>query len=463
MTNFESCLEKKGKRKNSVAVIGGLFGDEGKGRITDELANYFLKKHDHVIVYRDNGGSNAGHTVSVGDKKIDLHQIGSGVLHENSTMVMGKGMVIHPVDLIREIEEVKTAYGFKKLPADLKIDEMAVLCLDTHRAMEGVMKEDGTGGFGSKASTGRGIAIGYADVLFRFPLRVRDLMAEDWKKRFEGHYKRYEHWVSGFGQKLSDITVKRFREDDTPVGDFDTFIKNIDKVRDEMLQYCEPVYDFMKEYWEGDTPFVFEKAQGVGLDSRWCVYPDSTASDCCLSGITFSTEGVVNADDISGRIGVIKSTYTSSVGKRVLPTPMEEEYAKVIREDANEYGATTGRPRDIVYMDNVMLKYFIDVGGIDELAFTHMDIVYDRPVKLCIGYKQGEKDVRYRPDQLYLDTVKPVYKKFPQWDGTSFEKVNKYEDIQKEAKDFIEYVSKETETTPVLVTYGPNREQTILV
>ena len=462
MNNFISCLSKPGRRKNSVAVIGALFGDEGKGRITDELTNYFLKTEKKVIAYRDNGGSNAGHTVSVGDKKIDLHQIGSGILHKGCTVVLGRGMVIHPIDFMREIQLIKDTFDFDDLPADLKIDEMTTLCLDTHRAFEGVLKESDSGSFGCKASTGRGIAPAYVDVLLRFPVTVKDLVSDDWREHLTKNYKRTEMWVKGMGANLKGVMVKRFKEDDVRVGDLDEFLKNLESTREVFKKYSENIHDFLEENWKGTTPFVFEKAQGVGLDQRWAVYPDSTASDCGVDGITYSTEGVVNAKDISARIGVIKSTYTSSVGKRVLPTVMEEEYAKQIREDANEYGATTGRPRDIVYMDSVMLKYFCEMGGIEELAFTHMDIVYDRPVKVCVEYEDDGKKVGYRPYQWYIDLVKPVYKDFKEWNGKSFKDVKDYAGLQIEAKNFVDFLSKETNTTPVMLSYGPKREQTVI-
>ena len=463
MTNFQKCLSKPGKRKNSVAVIGALFGDEGKGRITDELTNYFLKTEKKVIAYRDNGGSNAGHTVSVGGKKIDLHQVGSRILHKDCIVILGRGMVIHPIDLEKEIEIVKETFDFDELPAEFKIDEMATLCLDTHRAFEWALKMINKGSLGGEASTGRGISPAYADILYRFPVIVRDLISDDWKEKLTNHYERYEKLISGTGVELKEIKVARFREKDIEVGDVDQFLKNLEETRDLMKKYTEDIHDFLEENWKSTTPFVFEKAQAVGLDTRWCVYPDASVSNCCLDGITSSTEGVIDANDISGRIGVIKSTYTSSVGKRVLPTPMEEEYANQIREDANEYGATTGRPRDIVYMDIAMLKYFCRVGGIDELAFTHMDIIYDRPVKLCTEYKIDGKRVGYRPYQWHLDLVKPVFREFKEWEGKAFKDIKEYSDVQKEVKEFVDFISKETNTTPVMITYGPNREETILV
>jgi adenylosuccinate synthase len=243
------------------------------------------------------------------------------------------------------------------------------------------------------------------------------------------------------------------------LGSRENFLSNLEKIRSELKGYVNPMYKYIKEHWESDIPFVFEKAQAVGLDYRWGVYPDVTSSDCTLNGITYSTEGAVVADDISSRIGVIKSTYTSSVGKRNIPTFMEERLAKKIRDDANEYGTTTGRPRDIAYMDIPMLKYFCRVGGIEELAFTHMDIVYDEPVKVCVKYvKDGNKSY-YRPDQKHLEEIEAEYKEFKSWDSSKF----KDGDIPKNAQKFMDYISKETDTDPVLISYGPKRNDTLIV
>jgi len=463
MTNLEKSLKKKGRRPNSVAIIGAIFGDEGKGRITDELTEYFLKKYKKVIVYRDNGGSNAGHTISMNGKKIGLHQIGSGILHKGCTVVLGKGMAIHPIDLLDEIEEVKRVFEFNILPAKLMIDEMAVLNLDTHRAFEFALKNRNQKTLGSQAATGRGISPSYADVIFRFPVRMRDLLSEDWRNILSEHYNLYKELIKGLGMDCSLIQVKRFNSEDVELGSKRKFLNNLEKTREELKGYVFPMYEYIRKEWKADTPFIFEKAQAIGLDSRWGVYPDVTASNCCLDGITYSTEGVIDANDISARFGVIKSTYTSSVGKRKIPTFMEEKYAQQLRDDANEYGTTTGRPRDIAYLDLEMLKYFCKVGGIEELVFTHMDIIYKRDVKVCVGYKRGKEKSYYRPDQKHLENVKPIYKKLKYWEKEELKKCKTYLEVQKEAQDFVQFISKETDTTPVMITYGPDRSDTILI
>lgn len=464
MTNLEKALNKKGRRANSVAVIGALFGDEGKGRITDELTDYFLNKQGfkEIVVYRDNGGANAGHTISMNGKKIGLHQIGSGILHEGCWVVLGKGMVIHPSDLLEEIGEVKEVFELKELPATLMIDEMAVLSLDTHRAFESALKNRKSQTLGSQAATGRGIAPAYADVTYRFPIRIRDLYKENWKELLTDHYERYSEWVGSMGYSLEEMVIQRYKGREHTVGSLDVFLEDLEKSKEQLKPYVKDIHDFLKEQWEGTTPFIFEKAQAIGLDPRWGIYPDVSASNCSLDGITYSTEGVINASDISARLGVIKSTYTSSVGKRKLPTFMEEEFASVLRDDAHEYGTTTGRPRDIAYMDLVMLKYYCKVSGIEELVFTHMDIVYEHPVKVCVEYAKGSNRVEYRPDQEHLNEVRAVYKEFEPW-KKEFKSFSEYSKLSSEIHKFIDYFSQYSNTNPVMLTYGPDRHDTMII
>jgi adenylosuccinate synthase len=466
LNNITKALNKKERRPNSVAVIGAFFGDEGKGRITDELADYFLNKEGFkkIVIYRDNGGANAGHTISHKGKKISLHQIGSGILHKGAYVVLGKGMVIHPSDVLEEIEEIKEVFGFKKLPSKLMIDQMATLCLDTHRAFEFAQKNINSKTLGSKASTNRGISPAYADVLYRYPLNLRDLYKRNWKDLFLDHYDRNNKLIKGLGFEMKDIKIQRYKGREDKVGSKKKFIKDLEKTRKLLKPYVYDMYEFVKKEWNSDTPFIFEKAQAIGLDYRWGIYPDISASNCCLDGITYSTEGIINSNEISARLGVIKSTYSSSVGKRIVPTKMmDKKLANRIREDANEYGATTKRPRDILHTDLVMLKYFCKVSGIEELVFTHMDIVYDEPVKVCTKYKKDGKYVGYRPDQEYLMGIEPVYKEFKPWDSEELKEIKSIKQLDSNLIKFMDYISSYTDTEPVAITYGPERNDTLII
>ncbi|MDP3994429.1 MAG: adenylosuccinate synthetase [bacterium] len=444
-------------RLNSVSIVGGSFGDEGKGKVVDEICHTLIKRFDKVIVYRWNGGSNAGHTVEIQNKKFVLHQIPSGALIEGTTCILGKGMVIHPGDLVSELAVIQDNGDVK---TEILIDEMTPLSLDTHRAFESSLKKKEEGGAGS---TGRGISPAYADIIYRHPIRARDLLSKNWKEKFEKHYSLYRSLISGLGDELSKMQVNSLSGGVVEVGNKTKFIKNISEQRNQIGKYITNVYDLVQKNWNSKTPFVFEGAQGVGLDLRWGVYPDVTASDPTPSGIFSSTEGIVNPETIEIKANVYKATYTSSVGKRVLPTKMDEKLAAKIREDANEYGATTKRPRDIYHIDLPALSYFAKVSMATHMVLTHLDISYpDIPVKVCTQYvdKKGQL-IDYRPDQEFLNHVLPVYESFKSWDGNKIKNCTNINDLSSSVRKYVKYISQSINLIPLMLTTGPKRKSVI--
>lgn len=459
----ENPFLQKGRRANSIAVVGGALGDEGKGRITDELTSLFLQEQAKVLHYRDNGGANAGHTIAfkskTGDKKIALHQLGSGILQKGCTVVLGKEMVLHPQDLVLEIKEVEKVLDGQKMPATLLIDEMALLCLDTHRAFEAVLKMKAEG---SKAATGRGISPAYADVLYRNPLRIRDLFATNWQERVKNHYEHYRMLCHGFDFVLAEVKVPRLDGSSVAVGSLEDVLASLDEAKKVLQPFIKDVTTVVKETWQSSVPMVFEKAQALGIDPRFGVYPDITASNCAFDGIFSSTEGVVDDQLLAVKAATIKATYTSSVGTRVLPTMMEEGLAKRIREDANEYGATTKRPRDIAYIDLPMLSYLFKVGRVEYLTLTHLDIAYPEvPIKVCVAYEIDGQEVNYRPDQEYLNRVKAKFIELPSFDGASLANAKQMSDLPKAALQYLAFISQSLQAKLLMVTVGPKREQTI--
>lgn len=449
----------KTKRVNSVAIIGGILGDEGKGRITDELTADFLKKYKKVIHYRDNGGANAGHTVIIKNIKIALHQLGSGITQKGCTVILGKEMVLHPEDLVEEIKEVKKAFGFSKIPSKLLIDEMAFLSLDTHRAFESILKNKSTG---SKGATGRGISPAYADIIYRHPLRIRDLFSKNWKEKVGKHYNLYKDWIKGMGDNIKEIDTARLSGKSIKVGSESQFLDRLEKAKKIIKPFVSSVNQTLEKNWHSQTPMVFEKAQALGLDKRWGVYPDITASDCTFDGIFSSTEGIVDPQNIAVKAATLKTTYSSSVGSRILPTLIKTNLAEKIRKGANEYGATTKRPRDIAYIDLPMISYLFKVGRVEYLTLTHLDICYlDTPIKVCINYKIDGKSVSYRPDQEFLNKVKPEYIKLPSWETKNLTKIKKIKDLPWQAQKYIAFLNKCLGTKLFMLTTGPKRNQTI--
>lgn len=444
-------------RKNSFAIIGGQFGDEGKGKIVDEICAALSRKHEKIIVYRWNGGANAGHTVIIGGQKIVLHNIPSGALTKGAIAILGKGMVIHPMDLLKELMDVTEKFGF---PKNLIIDEMATLSLDTHRAFESALKEREEGGAGS---TGRGIAPAYADIVLRHPVRMRDLVSENWEVILTKHYDLYASFTKGLGKDISEILVPTVSGQAKKMGSKETFLDQLMFARNLLLPFIKNVDGLLKENWIGTTPFVFEGAQGVGLDPRWGVYPDVTASETTFSGIHSSTEGLIDPVNIEYKIAVYKATYMSSVGKRVLPSKMKETLAEKIRKDANEFGATTGRPRDIYHIDIPALSYFKSVSRVTHMALTHLDVSYKSvPVALCVAYKVGGGEyVPYRPDQKYLDKVKPVYKSFQSWEGKNMRGATKFINLPKPAREYVKSLAKLLGLKTFMISTGPERNSLI--
>lgn len=443
-------------RPNSISVTGGAFGDEGKGRVVDEVCNRLVKRFSEVIVYRWNGGSNAGHTVELQDKKVVLHQIPSGALVDGATCVLGRGMVIHPGDFAEELSLIS---GTVKVQPKILVDEMTPLALDTHRAFESVLKKHEKGGAGS---TGRGISPAYADVILRHPLRARDLLVPDWEEKFGKHYSFYRGLIDGLGEDLSKTRIATFSGEKVEVGSKKQFIKNLSIQREVIADHIESVYDFILDNWDSKIPFVFEGAQGVGLDHRWGVYPDVTASDPTPQGIFSSTEGIVDPKTIEIKANVYKATYTSSVGKRVLPTKMNDKLAERIREDAGEYGATTKRARDIYHIDIPMLKYFSRVSNATHMVLTHMDISYPEvPIKVCTKYYRFGFETDYRPDQEHLDGITPDYRNFKSWDGAGIKNLTDYAALPPQAKKFLNYLSEALGLIPLMLTTGPKRDAVI--
>ncbi len=445
-------------RKKSIGMCGGAYGDEGKGRIIDEVVNDAAKKGP-VVIYRDNGGANAGHTVEFVDgQRVALHQLLSGVFIKQATMILGKGMVIHPGDLLEEMAQVKKVTG-GTIPAQLLIDEMAVLSLDTHRAFESALKEWESGG---KGSTGRGISPAYADILLRHPLRMRDIKKFDAAK-VERHYNLYLALVKGLGGSMAKMKVPTLVGEPQLVGSLAEFSGRLEAQAKQLKAYIADVMPTAMAAWKDTkTTWVFEKAQAVGLDARWGVYPDITASDTTFDGILASTEGAIDPDQIEVKAAVIKATYMSSVGTRVLPTKMPEGLANRIREDAHEYGATTKRPRGIAYMDIPALKFFARVGRSTHLVLTHMDIVYpDVPIKVCTHYTLKGEVVEYRPDQAFLDKVKPNYVEFKPWRQDKIQAATTPADLPKEAQRYLKFLEKEIGAKIWMITTGPQREQSV--
>lgn len=449
-----------GFRPNSMFFEGGGFGDEGKGLTVAREVDKFLKKYKKVIVYRWNGGSNAGHECMLPDgKMIALHQFSTGILHEGTTAIMGRTMVLHPGDVIVEMNEIKSRLG--KVPGKLVIDPNITLALDTHRVMERVTNN---WHLGYSGSTARGISTSYADDTLRLKLTMKDLMSSDWQVKFGYHYDRVEKLVGAYGFDLKSLRFATLDSGSKGVlmGSKRAFLKRLESQRTTLAPFVDyEVLDFIEREWKGDTPFVFEGAQAIGLHLKHGVYPDVTASETRARGIQDATEGIIDYRLIAGKFGVIKGPYMSSVGSRIMPGTFDFTSQLKTRDEFAEYGKSTGRARGIIPPDIPALSYWRSVADYDYLVVTHMDAGYST-IPVVTEYVNSEgKYVRYRPYQWFIDTVIPEIIELPGWDGKKANKAKVPEDLPENALRFLRFLELTMNTKVAWATTGPNYEDSV--
>lgn len=432
------------KRPNSISIEDGFFGDSGKGRVTAEFNHHFRKKKQ-LLTLRFNGGANAGHECVISGKHIVTHQLPIGIIQENTINIIGRGALIHPKDLVTEIDDIKGQFG-GKLPGKLLIDERAPLGLDTHRAFETVLNTATTGGRGS---TGRGIAAGYASVYERIAVTVKDLFSPQWKNIFSAHYRLYRLLTLGFGKSfdLATIPVAQLgQEKKQPVGSEKEFLGRLAHTRFVLQNYISStVYALLCDIWSNPTiPVVIEGAQGAGLDPYHGVYPDVTASRPTSRSINDATYNIIMPEAIALRAAVMKTTYMSSVGKRKLPTQKNERYEKWVQETFDEKGRSTGRLRDIYPVSIPIASYLKKAAGYEYLIATHLDAAKtDTPINVVSHYTNHvlTKEKPYLPYQDYLDELEAHTIAFPSWDGTLVKSARSPKDLPFASRLFLSFLS----------------------
>lgn len=458
-------------RPNTVCIIGAALGDEGKGRIIDNMVGAFLAKPGikKVVVVRFQGGNNSGHTVEVKGKTLALHQVPCSVMYKKAMGIIDRGMTIHPPDLVEEIRIVEKLTGSTKGRLFLSPD--AVLNTDLERAEELLnRKKQGKAAGG----TGRGIAPSYAHHYDRLGFHIADLMADTWKEALGSQYDRYEKEFALYDMHLAEVMVPDFakmkqtkKEHKQAVGSKRTFLQRLGKAREEIHRRRMVTNTFVlhqQMYQDATTAVLFEGAQAVGLNAWLGTLPDITASDTSAYGIQAGT-AFWRVRDIARRIGVFKIPYTSSVGARRMPTHADDVWSNRVREEAHEYGTTTGRPRDILYLDLPLLSYAIHMGGIESLAGTHLDTAWeDMPIRVCTHYtnKKGEP-VPYQPGLSYLKDVVPHYITLPGWDGEQVRRARSVRALPTNAKKFLAFIERRLATPIVAVTTGPGREHYLTI
>ncbi|WP_447641080.1 MULTISPECIES: adenylosuccinate synthase [Chitinophagaceae] len=417
-----------------VDVILGLqWGDEGKGKIVD----FFASNYD--IVARFQGGPNAGHTLYVDGKKVVLHQIPSGIFHQNTVNLIGGGVVLDPVILKKECETV-ASFG-ADVRKNLFISERTNLILPTHRALD--KASELSKGEGKIGSTLKGIGPCYMDKTGRNALRVGDIL----NKNFISHYikLRLKH------QKLLDNY--HFTEDISAWED--EFFEAIEFLR--TLNIVNGEYFVNNAIAEGKKVLA-EGAQAAMLDIDFGTYPYVTSSNTISAGVC-SGLGVA-PQKIKDIIGITKS-YCTRVGSGPFPTELHDATGEELRQIGSEFGATTGRPRRCGWIDLVALKFACMINGVTKVVMTKADVLDKfENLEACVAYNIDGKETQEVPYQMEGLDLQPVYQTRKGW-NTNTSVLTKEEDLPKDMAAYIEFINNFIQAPIKYVSNGPGREQII--
>lgn len=422
---------------STVVVTGTQWGDEGKGKIVDYLA----EKADIVVRYQ--GGSNAGHTVTVNGKEYKQRLMPSGMLYENKICVIASGVAFDPQVILQEMDALqKEGHSVD----GLRISNRAQVVMPYHRLMDGLEEEDK--GDLKIGTTKRGIGPCYVDRDNRIGIRVCDLIDE------ETFCEKLQKNIELKNRELTKIYNKE------PL--------NYEEIRDEYLGYAKKlskyVIDtsaFLNKQIKAGKKVMFEGAQATMLDIDHGTYPYVTASHPTAAGVP---EGAgVGPNKIDKVVGIVKA-YCTRVGEGPFPTEQLNEIGDKIRDCGHEYGTVTGRPRRTGWLDACVVRYAGDLSGIDYMAVTRLDILdhFDE-IKMCVNYKYKGEILEEMPASLkVLANVEPVYETFEGW-NTDTSAIRKYEDLPANARKYLERMAEVTGIKLGFVSVGPNRDQTIIL
>jgi adenylosuccinate synthase len=414
-------------------LLGLQWGDEGKGKIVDYLAP------NYNIVARFQGGPNAGHTLYLNNKKIVLHQIPSGILHENILNLIGSGVVLDPITLQSEIESLN--HVGVDASSNLVVSNRASLIIPTHRALDKASEINK--GNQSIGSTLKGIGPAYMDNTGRNSIRIGDIFSSDFDNKYKALKDKHQKILDCYNYQNDDFLTEEH-----------LFFSAIDRLRKLNI--------VSGEYWlnnelNNSKSILAEGAQGSMLDVTFGTFPFVTSSHTLSGGVC--TGLGVSPKNIRHIYGITKA-YCTRVGNGPFPTELNDEIGEKLRVVGNEFGATTGRPRGCGWIDLVALKYACMISGVTHLIMTKIDIMdVFETIKVCHEYQQNGKITNNFPFE-YTDDITPVYKELKGWncDTQEFKDLS---DFTSELKNYLKYVSTEVGVQISHVSNGSSREKIV--
>lgn len=423
-------------KTNVNAVIGVQWGDEGKGRVVDYLAQ------DADLVIRFQGGDNAGHTVINEKGKFALHILPSGVFNPETMNIVSAGTVVNFDTMHNEIAHIEELSGYKV--ENLFIDERAHLILPYHIALDGA--EEGKRDDSQKiGTTKRGIGPCYQDKAARSGIRAADLLDEERLK------KRLEMVLPKKNRDLEYYGLKTF-----------TLEEILDKCRAWKAEFGDKIIDsipVVREAVESQKKVLLEGQLGIMRDNDWGIYPYTTSSNPTVSG---GCNGAGIPPRAINKVYGVAKAYSTSVGGGPYMTELFDSDGEKLRDIGHEYGATTGRPRRCGWFDAVAADYACYMNGITDLALTKLDVLDTfEKIKVCTGYMIDGEYYTNLPETRLQERAKPIYAEFDGWmcDTT---KCRKYEELPQNAKVLIEEIEKFLKTPITIISVGPERDQLIL-
>ena len=417
-------------------VIGTQWGDEGKGKYIDILAE------EADVIVRFSGGNNAGHTIVHDGEKFALHLLPSGILRTNTTCIIANGVVVDPAVLLMELDRL----GARKVPvAKLLISERAHVIMPWHRELDALQEQSrGADGLGT---TKRGIGPAYADKAERCGIRMCDLLEpETFRARVKAALAVKNPIIEKVygGKPLSAEAV---------IAEYTAYA---DRIRPMVCDVQAVIHDSL----ESGGKVLFEGAQATFLDIDFGTYPYVTSSNPIAGGVC--TGAGVGPRAIDEVFGVMKA-YTTRVGEGPFPTELRNAIGDTIRELGHEYGTTTGRPRRCGWLDAAMLKYAARINGLTGLCMNHLDTIGKLPeIRLCTGYELDGKVISHFPASLnVLARVRPVFETFASWPDTDISTCRRFEELPEAAQRYVERIEQVVGVPVRFLGVGPDREQTI--
>ncbi len=422
---------------SNIVIIGTQWGDEGKGKIVDLLAEYA----ENVVRFQ--GGNNAGHTMVVNNRQFITHLVPSGIL-QGKTCFIGNGLVVDPAVLIKELDDLERR-GFPVPPDKLKISEQAHVIMPYHRGIDHAReKKKGERKIGT---TGRGIGPCYEDKATRRGIRFADLIdPEFFKEKLDSILEEKNFYLTQFLQSESF--------------GFQLILEEYTQYAKRLAPYITNVSAEINRRIKSGQNILFEGAQGTYLDIDHGTYPYVTSSNtvagnaCCGAGV-----GPTAIDSV---VGIVKA-YTTRVGQGPFPTELFDETGDAIQKKGVEFGATTGRKRRCGWLDAVMLRNAMHLNGVSGTVITKLDVLDGlESLKICTGYKADGQSMDEFPVNLkVLADCQPQYEILPGW-TESISGIRRFEDLPLNAQRYLHRIEELTETPIYIISVGPGREETII-